>query len=393
MSGIRIGSDFEIEKTDYEQTAQFDWRAFYGFRNNVIRALGQFGTVGPLGEVDLLADEDEAPNFIGETVDDPDFFVVDDMHNAHDKISIVECAVRHVNAEVIHALVKMAALFPGWHVILNMGDSGLRVFGDRVLVGGRRFWDCSDIAAIGRRCEGDVDYGPEPEFQQSMYGLWVDLVCGGFSSAKGYPDPPDREWREALVLLGHMLRESNGDSLGAHSYSRVRYDLHPRTRRKMLERFLAEAGSLPTGRLKEAARWNIPQDAADALATALSPDEIGSFVGLISVAQSLAGASLDPGQIVFWWPNIIERLKAIDQFDRLRATLAAEMRKLLESKEPWIQLSGVFALAKLGAPDIAAAVDRALRTNQQWLANDPLLQWLLKIRNGSVLYPSGLVLK
>jgi hypothetical protein len=126
MSGIRIGSDLEIEKTSYQQPAQFDWRAFYGFRNEVIGVLSRFGTAGPSGEVDLLTDDDEAPKFIGNHVRKPDFFVVDDMYNGHDKISIVECGVRHVNADVIRALVNMAHGFPGWYVILNMSDSGLR---------------------------------------------------------------------------------------------------------------------------------------------------------------------------------------------------------------------------------------------------------------------------
>ena len=77
----------------------------------------------------------------------------------------------------------------------------------------------------------------------------------------------------------------------------------------------------------------------------------------------------------------------------LRVPLIAEMRTLLDSKEPWIQLSGVFGLAKLKAPDISTVVDNALHANQHWIASDPLLKWLLKIRAGSVLYRGGLALK
>jgi hypothetical protein len=293
----------------------------------------------------------------------------------------------------------MTVRFPGWYVILNMGDSGLRVFGDRVLLGGRRFWDCNDIDEIGRRCETDVYYGPAPEFQQSMYRLWVDLVCGGFSSTQSYPDPTDREWREALVLLGGLLRQGSGKPLGAHSYQRIRYDLHPYTRLRMLELFLAEPNGLPPARLQEAAKWNLSQDCADALVTSLSNEAVTSFAGKVSAAQAMAVGLLDPEDIVFWWPNIIERLqredsnRALGQLEMLRVPLIAEMRTLLDTKEPWIQLSGVFGLAKVKAPDITTVVDNALRANQPWLANDPLLKWLLKIRGGSVLYPSGLGLK
>jgi hypothetical protein len=121
-----------------------------------------------LGEADLSSDEDEAPTFVGERVDDPDFFVMDDMYNEDDKISFVECDVRCITSAAIHSLIELAARFPGWYVIINMGDSGLRVFGDALLVGGRRFWDCCSIDEIGYRCGREIDYGPPPEFHQSM---------------------------------------------------------------------------------------------------------------------------------------------------------------------------------------------------------------------------------
>jgi hypothetical protein len=74
----------------------------------------------------------------------------------------------------------------------------------------------------------------------------------------------------------------------------------------------------------------------------------------------------------------------------LQPPLEAELRELLDDSNQWIQLSGVFGLARLQAGDIAKIVDRALSTNPAWLANDLLIKWLLKVRTGSVSYPSGL---
>ena len=167
----------------------------------------------------------------------------------------------------------------------------------------------------------------------------------------------------------------------------------------MLELFLAEPNSLPPARLQEAAKRNLSQDCADAMVTSLGNEAVTSFAGKVSAAQAMAVGLLDPEDIVFWWPNIIERLqredsnRALGQLEMLRVPLIAEMRTLLDSKEPWIQLSGVFGLAKLKAPDISTVVDNALHANQHWIASDPLLKWLLKIRAGSVLYRGGLALK
>jgi hypothetical protein len=79
MNTLRIGSYYDVPQMDYEQPPLVIWRDFYDFRNHVIRLLRVFGTAGPMGEVDLSADEDDQPCFSPEIVDDPAFFVVDDM--------------------------------------------------------------------------------------------------------------------------------------------------------------------------------------------------------------------------------------------------------------------------------------------------------------------------
>lgn len=60
---VRIASDLEIEETDYSQPARFGRNEFYDFRNHVIRVLSPFGSVGPSGEADLSADDDNELEF------------------------------------------------------------------------------------------------------------------------------------------------------------------------------------------------------------------------------------------------------------------------------------------------------------------------------------------
>ena len=104
MRTIRIGNYFEIPKIDHEQPAMVTRQEFYNFRNHVLRVLRVFGTAGPMGEVDLSVAEEDQPSFSSEIIDNPAFFVVDDMYNEQDRISIVECAPTNIDAVVIESL-------------------------------------------------------------------------------------------------------------------------------------------------------------------------------------------------------------------------------------------------------------------------------------------------
>jgi len=129
MAKLRIVSESKLPSSDWHQPAQFTWREFYDFRNHVIRVLRRFGSAGPMGEVDLSTDDQSAPKFLGPAIDEPDYFVVDDMWNEHERLSVVECSPRHITADMLGALAEMGAAFPGWWVKLKLGDSGLVVFG------------------------------------------------------------------------------------------------------------------------------------------------------------------------------------------------------------------------------------------------------------------------
>jgi hypothetical protein len=124
MASLQFGSFFDIPPTDYNQPVLFRWKDFYDFRNHALRVLTRFGTAGPMGEVDLSVDRKDEPEFADTIVDDPDFFVVDDMYNEHDRLSIVECDPRHITVDLILALSDMELAFPGWWVNLVSETAG-----------------------------------------------------------------------------------------------------------------------------------------------------------------------------------------------------------------------------------------------------------------------------
>jgi hypothetical protein len=312
MANLRLAAESEIPVSDYDQPALFEWQQFYDFRNHVIRVLRVFGSAGPCGEVDLSASDGEDLVFEEGVAKNPDFFVVDDMWNEHDRLSIVECDPKHVKTELIESIGQMACEFPGWRVVLRMGDCGLDVFGDKVIPGGRRFWDCGAVAELASRCSAPIDYGPVVPFQQEMYPLWLAVVSGQFTSSAAFPPPPDRQWRQAVEALDEMSqRKQPGSPLSPFAYGRIRCDLHPHTRLQLVQQFLRHVSSYPCT-VVEQARRNVQKDAGAALAASPSTSERESPTRLISTAQHNVAAWSKPNDVVFWWPGVLSEIGEAD---------------------------------------------------------------------------------
>ena len=70
----------------------------------------------------------------------------------------------------------MMRVFPGWRVHFALGDSGVVISSDAVLVGGRRFWDCGSIVELSERCQKSVDFGPSEPLDDSMNRLWRRIL-------------------------------------------------------------------------------------------------------------------------------------------------------------------------------------------------------------------------
>jgi hypothetical protein len=386
MTNLRITDESEIPEPNYDQPEDFGWREFYDFRNHVIRVLRRFGSAGPCGEADLSVNDDDAPAFEEAVVRHPDFFVVDDMYNEHDRISLVESDPKHINAEVIVVLAEMASAFPGWRVVLKLGDCGLDVFEVKVIAGGRRFWGCDTVEELASRCARPVNYGPPLPFRETMYPLWLAVVAGEFESSRAFPTPPDREWQEAIRALDNMIRrEQAGSPLSSFAYDRIRCDLHPHTRLQFVQRFLQDIASHPHTRIEQA-RMNILKDAGEAMSASPNSGDRVALARSVSTAQNSVATWSKPNDIVFWWPYVISAIGEPEE--ALALILAAEIRALLNNPNSWIQLSAVFGLALLRIEDIAGVVDAAVKSNPNWSMNEPLRDWLRRLRRGATMYPS-----
>jgi len=390
MASIRIGDYFERPDVDYGQPALFTWKDFYNFRNHVLRVLRRFGSAGPMGEVDLSIDTEDAPSFRDDTVDDPDFFVVDDMYNEYNRLSIVECNPSHINANLLNSLSEMIRNFPGWWVSFSLGDSGLFVTSETVLLGGRRFWDCRCLEEITDRCSKSVDFGAPEPFSESMYALWIAVVSGGLNSHTEIPSVPSRQWAEVTRSLKELLKKCQDGRLTSHAYDQIRNDLHPDTRRQFIFRLLAEIPEFPASQLKVATR-NIQQDLGQALSESGSIEEKTLLATRISSGLAVIAPKLDASDVVTWWANVLYRDR--EPSDELACVLNNELRSGLRHTNSLVRLASIFGLARLRASDIASIVDEALSANPQWSTNPVLVGWLRKLRAGSTSYPDRSMLK
>jgi len=131
----------------------FTWREYFAFRNALLRVLRRFGSVGPMGEMPLLSDRATSEAAWRFETAEPDFFVVDDMHNEWSRWNRVEASPWHVNASLLVSLVRMVQDFPGWCVYLALQEGGLTVFNDRILFEGAIFAGANSIDDLGTRCE------------------------------------------------------------------------------------------------------------------------------------------------------------------------------------------------------------------------------------------------
>ncbi len=378
-------SYFDIPGVDYEQPPLFTWKEFYNFRNHVLQVLRDFGSAGPLGEADLSVDWDQGPSFSDAVVENPDFFIVDDMYNEHDRLSVVECQPKYIGSALIESLSIMARDFPGWRISFSLGDSGMQVSSDAIFVDGRRFWDCTSVEEIADRCSKPVDFGTREPISEEMYRLWVATICGEVRSTTVFPDPQDREWTEVIRSLKHTLEKKDGH-LGRFAYDLIRNDIHPETRRQFLLRFLANISSLAPEILRDALH-NVQKDAALALVHAENHDDRIAIVQSLGLSQRAIADKLEAREMMNWWANVIHYVE--EPAADVKGALIDELRDRVSNSHPVIQLSAIFGLSRLHFTDIAFFVDEGMKANKQWLANDGLTKWLMKLRSGSTSWPDS----
>jgi hypothetical protein len=100
----------------------------------------------------ILDDWEESRDAWKYGADDPDFFVVADMWNEHDRWNRVEASPWLLNSRLLHELILMVQGWPGWCVYLALTQGGLTVLGDRILYEGDLFAGASTVEDLGQRC-------------------------------------------------------------------------------------------------------------------------------------------------------------------------------------------------------------------------------------------------
>jgi len=384
MHPIRIGNYFETPTTNYEQPSLITWREFYNFRNQVLRILRVFGTAGPVGEVDLTVVEEDEPCFSSEIVKNPAFFVVDDMYNEHDRISIVECDPANIDAVVIESLCAMMLMFPGWRVSFSLGDSGVLVSSDAVFVGGRRFWDCNSVLEVSERCQKPVEFGPSEPLPDSMNSLWRNTLVGGIDRTTQLPVAASRQWAEIIRSLDAMRTLRKDGCLTRFDYDQVRDDLHPQTIRELLLRLLQDLPAF-SPEILTAAKWNIQKDIGRTLLGSASNVEARELTTKVWSSLESTCDKFGQNEIVNWWADTLHRVK--EPSDWLKNVLEQEMRIRVSHSNSLIQLSAIFGLARLGVTDIGFLVNRVMMTRPEWSNNASLVNWLRKLESGKTSYP------
>jgi hypothetical protein len=99
-----------------------------------------------------------------------------------------------------------------------LGDSGVVISSDAVLVGGRRFWDCASVVELSERCQKSVDFGPSELLDDSMNQLWRSILPGGIDRTVQFPFAPSRQWAEIIRSLEAMRSQRNDGCLTSFAY-------------------------------------------------------------------------------------------------------------------------------------------------------------------------------
>ncbi|MCU1337002.1 MAG: hypothetical protein JWO19_2583 [Bryobacterales bacterium] len=144
----------EYVPADHSDPPLFTWQEYYSFRNNLVRIMQPYGTVGPMGEMPILEEWETSEEAWQAGTSNPDFFVPSDLWNYHDRWNRVEASPWLVNTKLLYDLIAMVRKWKGWCVYLALVQGGLTILADRVLHEGDLFAGASSVEELGQRCVG-----------------------------------------------------------------------------------------------------------------------------------------------------------------------------------------------------------------------------------------------
>ena len=366
---MQVLPESELNRKLLPQPPKVTWDEFRRCRNDVLRALSKFGTVGPTGAQDHR-DKEVAP--FG--VSSPDFFVVDDMYNKETRLHLIETDINQITDPLLHALNLALEQNLNWGAHAAIGDASIYVFAGQLIPCGRRFWDCDSIAAIVQKTLGPVDFGPVPVSWPTGYELWRDLICGIWNPTKISP-APDRQWS---YILNHLMQASH---VSKFTYkNRLIYDLHPATRHAFILRFLEELGSSNSALM--VGLNSIAFDAGDLFAR-LESEPRWELLDHLAKAQP----KLTRSEIPFFWAGVIQGLSNGRNLVEpasipLKQFLKAQIK---QPKAGLLELSALLGLAILKDLEVPVLASQLSSLNPGW--EFAIHAWLQNLSNDPKAYP------
>jgi hypothetical protein len=132
------------------------WQVYHTVRNAVFRCCRRFGKAGPMGERAITNDKAISDERWPRGDHPEDFYVVDDQLN-HDWYIYVEIETPSVFTEAwLRDLVGTLSDYPGWGVgLIAFRFAYILVFADKLMVTGKIFENCHDIACVVSQAQHD----------------------------------------------------------------------------------------------------------------------------------------------------------------------------------------------------------------------------------------------
>lgn len=113
----------DLEDIPAPEGTDVPWQEFHRVRNAILEALGELGTIGPMGPAPITDDEEPPPPWDWEgpdCPDTPDFFVVAD-HVYEGRFQRVEIE-GSLPADAVDALLAVAERHAGWGIGVAFAD-------------------------------------------------------------------------------------------------------------------------------------------------------------------------------------------------------------------------------------------------------------------------------
>lgn len=162
-------------------------------------------------------------------------------------------------------------------------------------------------------------------------------------------------------------------------------------RPQFLVRFLSELPDLwRTDSRQKVSRVaeQVRQQAGQVLAGGAAAPERHLLMQSLNQTLNRMSGELDKFSVVCWWEPVADRLCRHDGSDRASVELlTATLRQSLQSPNPFIQLSALLALNRMGVKTDPAGLTLQAIGEPEQAANPELAAWINRLLAGEAVYP------